>query len=250
MQPDRQDLAYRYVKALYTSGGAEEAAAEFEKLAAQLDDEQRINQSVELARYLRRMSQPADAMKVFEKVVGESPERIDIRRELAETYLAVGKRQAARRLFTPKLARDASIENFLDVVGFMIAQELLVEAKGSVGRAARQGRDELRPALAVVGRPRETRVGQPGRGSAQVRPERARRHGLPRGTGQDLKVAVFADGPDADVGAGPAPDIVGLDDLAEQVKAGEARLRRGESRDAGEHESGGPAGADPRGRGG
>ncbi|MDJ0955324.1 MAG: 50S ribosomal protein L1 [Arenicellales bacterium] len=43
---------------------------------------------------------------------------------------------------------------------------------------------------------------------------------LPRGTGKTMRVAVFADGPDADVAREAGADIVGLDDLAEQVKGG------------------------------
>ena len=43
---------------------------------------------------------------------------------------------------------------------------------------------------------------------------------LPRGTGKTMRVAVFADGPDADAAREAGADIVGLDDLAEQVKGG------------------------------
>lgn len=44
---------------------------------------------------------------------------------------------------------------------------------------------------------------------------------LPRGTGKTMKVAVFADGPDSEAAAGAGADVVGMDDLAEKVKAGE-----------------------------
>lgn len=44
---------------------------------------------------------------------------------------------------------------------------------------------------------------------------------LPHGTGKSVRVALFADGPDADVGREAGADIVGLDDLAEDVKKGE-----------------------------
>ena len=44
---------------------------------------------------------------------------------------------------------------------------------------------------------------------------------LPRGTGKTMRVAVFADGPDADAAREAGADIVGLDDLAEQVKGGD-----------------------------
>ena len=44
---------------------------------------------------------------------------------------------------------------------------------------------------------------------------------LPRGTGKTMKVAVFADGPDAEAAAAAGADVIGMDDLAEKVKAGE-----------------------------
>ncbi len=43
---------------------------------------------------------------------------------------------------------------------------------------------------------------------------------LPNGTGKDVKVAVFTQGPNADVAKEAGAEVVGMDDLAEQVKAG------------------------------
>ncbi|MEM7466527.1 MAG: 50S ribosomal protein L1 [Pseudomonadota bacterium] len=43
---------------------------------------------------------------------------------------------------------------------------------------------------------------------------------LPHGTGKQVKVALFADGPDADAGREAGADIVGLDDLADDIKGG------------------------------
>ena len=44
---------------------------------------------------------------------------------------------------------------------------------------------------------------------------------LPHGTGKTVRVAVFAQGPAADAASEAGADIVGMDDLAEQVKRGE-----------------------------
>jgi len=44
---------------------------------------------------------------------------------------------------------------------------------------------------------------------------------LPRGTGKTVKVAVFADGDQAEAARKAGADVVGMDDLAEQVKKGE-----------------------------
>lgn len=43
---------------------------------------------------------------------------------------------------------------------------------------------------------------------------------LPHGTGKEIRVAVFAQGANADAAKEAGADVVGLDDLAEQVKAG------------------------------
>ena len=43
---------------------------------------------------------------------------------------------------------------------------------------------------------------------------------LPHGTGKQVRVALFADGSDADTGREAGADIVGLDDLAEDIKGG------------------------------
>jgi large subunit ribosomal protein L1 len=44
---------------------------------------------------------------------------------------------------------------------------------------------------------------------------------LPNGTGQDIRVAVFTQGANVDAAKEAGADIVGMDDLAAQVKAGE-----------------------------
>jgi large subunit ribosomal protein L1 len=44
---------------------------------------------------------------------------------------------------------------------------------------------------------------------------------LPRGTGKSVRVAVFVEGPQAEAARGAGADIVGMDDLAEQVRKGQ-----------------------------
>jgi len=47
---------------------------------------------------------------------------------------------------------------------------------------------------------------------------------LPRGTGKTVKVAVFAEGADAEAAQAAGADIVGLDDLAETIQGGEIKF--------------------------
>ena len=49
---------------------------------------------------------------------------------------------------------------------------------------------------------------------------------MPNGTGKTKRVAVFAQGAKAEEAAAAGADIVGMEDLAEQVKAGKIELRR------------------------
>jgi large subunit ribosomal protein L1 len=44
---------------------------------------------------------------------------------------------------------------------------------------------------------------------------------LPNGTGKDVRVAVFTQGANADAAKEAGADVVGMEDLAEQVKKGE-----------------------------
>lgn len=44
---------------------------------------------------------------------------------------------------------------------------------------------------------------------------------LPKGTGRDVRVAVFAQGNNAEIATAAGADIVGFDDLAQQIKSGE-----------------------------
>ena len=44
---------------------------------------------------------------------------------------------------------------------------------------------------------------------------------MPNGTGKDVRVAVFTQGANADAAKEAGADIVGMDDLAEQVKKGQ-----------------------------
>lgn len=149
--PDRLDLEYRYVKALYAAGEADKALARYEALLARLEVDSRLDQTLELARYLRRMGLPDSAIVLFKQVVEQEPDRLDVRRELAETYMAVGKRGASRKLFNAELADGAEIENFLDVVQFMIQQEILLEAKQAITKRLDGDGDNFELRLLLLG---------------------------------------------------------------------------------------------------
>jgi len=66
-----------------------------------------------------------------------------VRRELAETYLAMGDRRRAHELFAKLPTKQADLENLLDLVQFMIEQELLVEARAAIGERLEQEKTNL-----------------------------------------------------------------------------------------------------------
>lgn len=138
-QPGRADLAWRLAQALYALGSREEGAAQAEEILNKLPASGQSAQRLQLARSLRRMGWPAESAAQLEKVLAADPKRLDVRRELAEAHLAAGDRAAAQKLMRESLDENAAIENFLDVVGFMMAQQQWPEAREAL--AARLARE-------------------------------------------------------------------------------------------------------------
>ncbi|MBN1809348.1 MAG: PQQ-binding-like beta-propeller repeat protein [Planctomycetes bacterium] len=137
--PEREDLVSSHIKSLFLLSRRDDASAALDALTARMPEEVRSGYLIEMARYLRRSSLLTDAAGVFEKALEIAPLRLDVRRELGEVLIAVGRKRRARELFQEDLPPDAPIENLLDIVLFMIGQEMFTEA----GRAlvARQQRE-------------------------------------------------------------------------------------------------------------
>lgn len=127
--PERGDLRYRLAQNLFLAGDRDAANAEMDLVLSKLGAEEQIAQRLDLCRFLRGMNLAADAIPVFEVIVEDAPARLDIRRELAEAYLATGKRESARELIAKADVAGSEIENFLDFVQFMATQDFLTEAR-------------------------------------------------------------------------------------------------------------------------
>lgn len=153
-QPDRQDLALLHVKTLFVLGRKDDALSKLAAVTDRLPPAEATVQTLELARYLRRASLTAEAAALFRRVVEKEPARLDVRRELAEALLALGERRQLRELFSGNLSEQAELENLLDLVRFMLQQDLLVEAEGVLaGRLARDAENfDLRLLLVDVQR--------------------------------------------------------------------------------------------------
>lgn len=130
--PQRQDLALARARSLFLLSRREEALAVFDAFIRPLEAPARLTQTLELARFLRRSSLPGDAAALFERAVALAANRLDVRRELAEIWLALGQKQKARALFTGPLPDDTEVENLLDVIQFFLKQEMFAEARSAL----------------------------------------------------------------------------------------------------------------------
>lgn len=157
LAPDRSDIALRHVRSLFLLGRSKEAQAELDGLLEGMKPEERVKQLLAMARFLRRSSLTALALEMFEKVLEMGPSRLDVRRELAESYLATGQIQKARDALKCEFPDEAPIENVLDLVQFMLEQRLLLEAREVIAKRLKLGKSnfDLRLLLLTV----EGRIG-------------------------------------------------------------------------------------------
>lgn len=131
-QPERADLVLMRVKSLYLLGQREAADPLFDELIEPMSRKEKAVQVLEMARFLRRSSLPSEAATLLEQVLKLDPDRIDVRRELAETRLALGQRHKVADAFAEAIPAEAPVEEVLDLVQFMMQQKLLLEAGGVI----------------------------------------------------------------------------------------------------------------------
>jgi outer membrane protein assembly factor BamB len=129
LQPQRKDLVFQHVKTLYLLGRRKEAQTELDAAVADLPKAEQATQMREIARYLRRSSLPGDAVALYQKIVALDPARVDVRREWAETCIAQGDRERLHEILAGIDPRKAELETVLDLVPFMLQQELYAEAR-------------------------------------------------------------------------------------------------------------------------
>ncbi len=130
--PDRLDLALACTRSLFVLNRRDEALAIFDPLAEKLEPAARLTQLLELARFLRRSALSAPAAEIFGRAVALAPARLDVRRELAEMWLVLGEKAKARAVFTGPLPAETETENLLDVIQFLLKQDLVAEADAAL----------------------------------------------------------------------------------------------------------------------
>ena len=148
--PGRTDLRGRHVLSLFLLGRREEARRALETMLEPLDADARVARLLETGRDLRRANLPADAADVLARVVALAPGRLGVRRELAELYLALGRRPEARRLFAEEVPDDVPAEDLLEAVTFMVGHEMFAEARTLLKGLMERGPTRLEPRLLLV----------------------------------------------------------------------------------------------------
>lgn len=149
--PKREDLEYRLVKVEYLLGEAKTARKRLEKiLGGMATDDDRARRLLDLARFLRKMSQAVESADLLAEVAKLWPARLDVQRELLEALLALEQRAKAGKMLANLPVTDAEIENFIDLVEFMVKADFLVEARRALeGRLGNAG-DHLELKLLLV----------------------------------------------------------------------------------------------------
>ncbi len=144
--PSRADLAMRRVRTLFELGRGDEARALRERTSAALPAGERAERLLALARDLRRDGRPGDAAQVFELLVAAEPARVELLRELAETWLAAGNRGRAEELLDRDLPAGAAPEQVLEAVQLMMRERQYRAAERAIAArlAADPGFFELR----------------------------------------------------------------------------------------------------------
>jgi len=125
---ERDDLKIIYVKTLFLLDRSTKALKEFNSMTVKIPQDQQLKVILSMARFLRRGGMIKNSGVLFEKAVSLT-DRLDICREFAEVLFALNKHDTAKRMLSRALPEDASIENILDIVSFMIEKHLYREAE-------------------------------------------------------------------------------------------------------------------------
>ncbi|MCF6314669.1 MAG: PQQ-binding-like beta-propeller repeat protein [Verrucomicrobiales bacterium] len=147
---DRDDLRYRLVKVEYLLGENESARLRLGKIMQKLSKPEQARRLLDLARYLRQRGQHAQAAELLERVVKIMPERLDVQRELLEAWLVLKQRRKAEQLLAGLPMAAAEMENFVDLLQFMVEEDFLVEARDALLLRLKSEQDRLDLNLLLV----------------------------------------------------------------------------------------------------
>lgn len=129
--PARVDLLRDRVRTLYGSMRHREARAALETLLAALPEAQRLATLLGMGRELREAGLLPEAAELLGRALERAPERLDLRRELAELYLAMRRYDRMDALFVDvdRTSAEAPVEILLDGLQFMVRERMYLPAR-------------------------------------------------------------------------------------------------------------------------
>lgn len=131
-QPNRTDLILRRIRTLIDLGKGDEATTLRRQVAKSLPATDRHERLLALARELRRDSRHTEAAHILEELFAADPERIDLTRELSETWLAAGNRGRVDELLNRPIPATAAPEQVLDMVQFLMSIKQFAAANRAI----------------------------------------------------------------------------------------------------------------------
>lgn len=164
--PKRSDLALLRIKSQYLLGRREAADQLFEQLIEPMGAKDQAVQVLEMARFLRRSNLTIEAADWFSRCLELDSDQLDVRRELAETRLALGQRHKITEAFEGAVPAEAPVEEVLDLVQFMLQQKLLIEAGELIRERLQVDEQNLDLLLLLISV--ERRMGRLGPGTALI----------------------------------------------------------------------------------
>ena len=128
VNPDRGDLRLELVKVRYALGKDLDATQDLRAVLAGQDSEESSGLILETARFLQALGKLQPAAGLLKSFVEKNPGRLDVVRELAEVYLSLDDHVSTTDLFAGLDVENANVENLIDLVGFLVENDFLVDA--------------------------------------------------------------------------------------------------------------------------
>jgi hypothetical protein len=171
VNPKRLDLAEQRMHSLFMLGRSTQAQKALDGLIAPLSNRDKVKRLAGTARFLRAQAFPSFSADVFRKAVEVAPARLDLRRELAETLIAVGERGQAHAALRRPLPLKVDVALFLDLIQVMMREDLYRVARVALAQQLKARPEHFALLLALL--EVEGRLGNGARGRRLVEQTRA-----------------------------------------------------------------------------
>lgn len=128
-QPAREDLKLQRVRQLLSMGRGDEGLQAMDALIGAMEPSQRAPAVLQTARWLRQRNLLVESSRLLEQLIQRDPQLWEVRKELAELYGALKRRDDMARLFQVEMAEATPPEVRLEVAQFLLAQKMWPSAR-------------------------------------------------------------------------------------------------------------------------